>query len=113
MRAAKQGLRAVAIGLVANAALAGGKFIAGVLGHSSALIADAIESAADIASPLVVYGGLRIAATPPDRNHPYGHGKAEPLSAMLVAITLLAAAVGIAIESVREIRVPHHAPAPF
>ena len=48
-----------------------------------------------------------------DENHPYGHGKAEPLAAMAVSLVLFAAAAGVAIQSVREIRLPHHAPAPF
>ena len=107
------GIRAVALGLITNGLLAGVKLIAGVLGHSYALIADAIESAADMASSLVVYSGLRIASTPPDKNHPYGHGKAEPLSAIVVSLALFGAAIGIAIESLREIRTPHHVPAPF
>lgn len=112
-RNAAPGLRVVALGLVVNGLLAGTKLLAGVLGHSYALVADAIESAADMASSLVVYGGLRIASTPPDANHPYGHGKAEPLAAIAVAFALFGAAAGIAIESIREIRVPHHGPAPF
>ncbi|HEY5085779.1 MAG TPA: cation diffusion facilitator family transporter, partial [Gemmatimonadaceae bacterium] len=57
-----------------------------------------------------VYGGLRIAAQPADEDHPYGHGRAEALAGALVAIMLLAAALGIAIEAVREIRTPHHTP---
>jgi len=89
------------------------KAIAGVAGNSYALIADAIESTFDVISSLIVLGGLKIATTPRDANHPYGHGKAEPLAALVVAIALLTAAVAIAIESVREIVTPHHAPAPF
>lgn len=77
------------------------------------MLADAVESASDIASSLLVYGGLRIAVAPPDADHPYGHGKAEPLTALLVSILLLLAAAGIAIQSLREIATPHHAPAPF
>jgi cation diffusion facilitator family transporter len=96
-----------------NAVLAGVKAIAGVLGNSYALIADALESAFDILSSLVVMGGLRIAAAPADRDHPYGHGKAEPLAALVVAITLVTAAIAIGIQSVREILTPHHGPEPF
>ncbi len=73
----------------------------------------AIESTSDIASSLIVYGGLKIASIPPDEDHPYGHGKAEPLAAMLVAFALLTAALAIIIQSIREIQTPHHAPAPF
>jgi hypothetical protein len=56
---------------------------------------------------------LKFAARPPDETHPYGHGKAEPIAAVVVAFGVLAAALGLAIESIREIRTPHHGPAPF
>lgn len=100
-------------GVVVNTVLAGVKISAGVVGHSYALIADGIESTLDIFGSLVIWGGLQIAAKPPDTSHPYGHGKAETISAIVVALTLIAAAIGLAIESVREILTPHHAPAPF
>jgi len=86
------------------------KLIAGVVGHAYALVADAVESTADIFSSLVVYGGLRIAAQPADEDHPYGHGRAEALAGAFVALMLIAAGIGIAIEAVREIRTPHHVP---
>lgn len=100
-------------GLCVNLALAGGKILAGVTGHAYALIADGIESCLDIFGSLVVMSGLRWAAVPPDADHPYGHGKAEPLAAAVVAIALLGAAAGLGAMSVREILEPHHAPAPF
>ncbi|MCC6732435.1 MAG: cation transporter [Candidatus Omnitrophica bacterium] len=106
-------LQTTLLGILLNACLAAAKGIAGVIGHSYALIADAIESTSDIASSLIVYGGLKIASIPPDEDHPYGHGKAEPLAAMLVAFALLTAALAIIIQSIREIQTPHHAPAPF
>jgi cation diffusion facilitator family transporter len=102
-------LLAVAVSIV----LATVKIAAGVAGHSFALIADGIESTLDIVSASVVWGGLRIAAIPPDENHPYGHGKAESMAALMVAVILLGAAVFLAIQSVAEILSPHHAPAPF
>ncbi len=104
-------LRTTVIGILTNALLAAIKGIAGVLGHSYALVADAIESTSDIATSLVVYGGLRIASIPPDEDHPYGHGKAEPLAGMVVSFALLTAATAIIIQSSREIMTPHHAPA--
>ena len=107
------GLRATALAIAVNAALAAGKIVTGIIGNSYALIADGIESTADILSSVVVWGGLRLSAKPPDAEHPYGHGKAEPIAAMVVAVMLLAAAVLIAVQSVHEIRVPHHAPAWF
>ncbi len=108
-----KGLRSTLIGILANTLLAAIKATAGFLGNSYALIADAIESTTDIASSLIVWSGLKISALPPDAEHPYGHGKAEPLAAVVVSFTLVAAAIGIAIQSVREILTPHHAPAAF
>ncbi len=100
-------------GIVTSLVLAAVKVIAGIMGNSYALIADGIESILDIFSSLVVWGGLKIAALPADEEHPYGYGKAESLAALVVATVLLAAAAGIAIQSIREIRTPHHIPAPF
>ena len=109
----EKGLRSTILGILANAVLAVIKGIAGVLGNSYALIADAIESTTDIASSLIVWGGLKISGIPPDIDHPYGHGKAEPLAATVVTLFLFAVAIAIAIQSAREIVTPHHAPAPF
>jgi len=89
------------------------KLIAGIVGHANALVADAVESSADIFSSLIVWMGLSIAARPADEDHPYGHGKAEPLAAAVVSLMLLGAAVGISILAIREIRTPHHLPSPF
>jgi cation diffusion facilitator family transporter len=94
-----------------NAVLAAGKAIAGIFGHSYALIADAIESLSDVVSSFVVLIGLRFAMRPPDENHPYGHGKAEPLAATIVSLALFAAAVTIAVESIHQIATPHSTPA--
>ena len=107
------GLRTIVWGILTNTLLAVTKAIAGILGNSYALIADAIESTTDIASSLIVWGGLKISGLPPDEDHPYGHGKAEPLAATVISLALFAAAAGIAIQSIREIVTPHHAPAPF
>jgi cation diffusion facilitator family transporter len=107
------GLRSTLWGIFTNTILAAVKAVAGVAGNSYALIADAVESTTDIASSLIVWGGLKISGMPPDEDHPYGHGKAEPIAATVVSIALFAAAAGIAIQSVREIVTPHHAPAPF
>jgi len=96
-----------------SALLAAVKIVSGIVGHSYALIADGIESLLDIFSALVVWGSLRVASKPPDANHPYGHGRAESLGAMVVALGLLGAALGIAIQSIHEIITPHRAPAPF
>jgi cation diffusion facilitator family transporter len=100
-------------GILANAGLAIIKGVAGVLGNSYALIADAVESSADIFASLIVWSGLRISARDPDEDYPFGYGKAEALAAIVVSLFLFGAAVGIAIEAAREIRTPHHAPAPY
>lgn len=107
------GIRSTLVGVATNIVLAAVKAIAGILGNSYALIADAIESTADVASSLVVLGGIKIASLPADGDHPYGHGKAESLAAFIVAAALITAGIGIAIQSVREILLPHHSPAPF
>ena len=109
----RTGARIALLGLVINVVLASVKIVAGVVGHAYVLIADGIESALDVGGSIVIWGGLTVAARPPDRTHPYGHGKAEPIAALVVAICVLAAAIGLAIESVREILTPHHGPAPF
>jgi cation diffusion facilitator family transporter len=111
--AASRGIHATVWGIVASTMLAAVKVIAGILGNSYALIADGIESVLDIMSSMVVWGSLRIAAQPANERYPYGYGKAEPLAALAVATALLGAAAGIAIQSIREIRTPHHIPAPW
>ena len=108
-----RGIRAAQVGFLANALLATVKLVAGVLGNSYALVADAVESIADIFSSAIVWGGLRIASREADDEYPWGYGKAESLAAAIVSLVLCGAAVGIAIEAVREIQTPHHAPAPF
>ena len=107
------GARLALVGVAVNFLLALVKIVAGVLGHCYALIADGIESTLDIFGSLAIWVGLKVAAAPPDDEHPYGHGKAEPLASVVVACAVLLAAVGLAVESVREIITPHHAPAPF
>jgi cation diffusion facilitator family transporter len=108
-----RGIRTAQVGLLVNASLAVVKLVAGVLGHAYALVADAIESGADVFSSAIVWGGLRIASREADEDYPFGYGKAEPIAAAVVALMLLGAAAGIAVEAVREIRTPHHTPAPF
>jgi cation diffusion facilitator family transporter len=98
------------VGVAVNASLACVKILAGVFGNSYALIADGIESTADIVSSLVVWGGLRVAGTPANERHPYGYGKAEALAGVVAALGILAAALMIAIQAIREILTPHHLP---
>jgi cation diffusion facilitator family transporter len=109
----RPGIRSAQLGMLVNAVLATTKLVAGLVGNSYALVADAIESATDILTSLVVWGGLRVASREPDESHPFGYGKAEPLAAAVVALFIVGAAVAIALAAIREIRTPHHAPAPW
>src|SRR5881227_2348711 len=109
----QSGARVALFGMIVNLVFAAAKILGGLVGNAYVLLADGIESALDIAGSLIIWGGLKFAARPPDETHPYGHGKAEPIAAVVVAVGVLAAALGLAIESVREIFLPHHAPAPY
>lgn len=99
--------------IAGNTFLAITKGIAGIFGNSYALIADAIESTTDIFSSLLVLFGLKYAAKPADENHPYGHGKAEPLITFAVVGFLVVSATIIFIESIHNIQKPHSIPKPF
>lgn len=103
-------IRATYVSIAGNAALAIVKLLAGYIGNSYALIADGIESASDILSSLLVLFGLKYANRPADKNHPYGHGRIEPLITFLVVGFLVASAVIIAYESIGNIRTPHELP---
>ena len=109
----KRSLRTTFLGLATNAVLAVVKLLAGIFGHSHALVADAVESIADVFSSIVVWRGVVVAEAPPDDDHPYGHGKAEPLAAAAVSAMLMAAAFWIALGAFRAIAEPHAAPRPF
>jgi len=109
----RSGIRSVQVGILWNVVLAMIKLLAGIVGNTYALVADAIESTADVFTSLVVWRGLRVASREPDEEYPFGYGKAEPLAAAVVSLVLLGAAIGIAIEAVREIRTPHMTPAPW
>ena len=104
-------IRTTYFSIAGNALLAGIKGTAGVLGNSYALVADAIESTADIFSSIMVYLGLRYARRPADDNHPYGHGRIEPLVTFGVVAFLVFSATIIAYESIENIRTPHDVPA--
>ena len=107
------GIRAAQVGVLTNVVLVTLKLVAGLLGNSYALVADAIESSTDVFSSLIVWRGLEITSKPPDDNYPYGYGKADSIAAAIVALMLIVAAVSIMMLAVREILIPHHPPAPF
>ena len=85
------------VGSVGNVALLTFKFIAGVLGHSSAMIADAVHSLSDFITDVVVLVFVSISAKPQDRSHDYGHGKYETIATFLIGLALVAAATGIVV----------------
>lgn len=110
MSNSKQAVGAVLFSVFSNLCLAIIKGLAGVFGNSYALIADAIESTADVFSSLLVLFGIRYANRPADENHPYGHGKAEPLITFLVVGFLIVSACVIAYQSIINIQTPHELP---
>lgn len=110
---AAKGIRSTLVGIIVSILLAIIKGTAGLIGNSYALVADAIESTADVFTSIIVLTGLKIASKPADSDHPYGHGKAEPVAGMIVASALFVAAIIIIIQSIHEIITPHHAPAAF
>ena len=110
MATLESGLRLSLLSMAVNVVLAAVKIATGILGQSQALLADGIESTADVFSSLVVWAGLRFAVKPADSDHPFGHGKAEPIASLIVSLLLLGAAVFIAVQSLREILAPHPLP---
>ena len=106
----KKAINTIVFSIVGNCFLALIKGIAGFFGNSYALIADAIESTTDIFSSILVLFGLKYANKPADKNHPYGHGKIEPLITFLLVGFLVISATFIAHESIQNIRNPHVLP---
>lgn len=115
---AAAGRSVVAAGVILNLLLSAGKIAGGVLGRSNALIADGVESLLDLFSSLLIWGGLKYAAKPPDADHPYGHGKAESLATLIGAFVLATAGAFIAHASIVQLvavahgQIPHR-PSPY
>jgi len=109
----KKAVKATYFSIISNSALALIKGLAGFFGNSYALVADAIESTTDIFASFLVLFGLKYANKPADENHPYGHGRIEPLITFLVVGFLIISATIIAYESIENIRTPHDLPKPF
>ncbi|MBI3504453.1 MAG: cation transporter [Proteobacteria bacterium] len=107
----ERGIRSTQTGLLINVLLAVIKLAAGIVGHAYALVADAVESMADIFASIIVWRGVQLAGRAPDEEYPFGYGKAEALAAAVVSLMMLAAAFGIVVEALAEIRAPHHMPA--
>ncbi|HOY96808.1 MAG TPA: cation diffusion facilitator family transporter, partial [Catalimonadaceae bacterium] len=109
----QKAIKATWFSIAGNLVLAILKFLAGFFGNSYALIADAIESSSDVFASFLVLFGLHYARKPADKNHPYGHGRVEPLITFLVVGFLIFSALVIAHESIQNIQVPHNLPKPF
>jgi len=103
-------IKATYFSIVGNISLAVIKGLAGFFGNSYALIADAIESTTDIFASFLVLFGIKYSNRPADKNHPYGHGRAEPLITFLVVGFLITSATIIAYESINNIRTAHDLP---
>lgn len=103
-------VKAVVFSILGNALLALIKGVVGIVGNSYALIADAIESTSDVFSSLLVFFGLRYSTKPADENHPYGHGRAEPLVTFAIVLFLVISATIIAYQSIKHINEPQVTP---
>lgn len=109
----EKAVKATWFSIISNTALALIKGAGGYLGNSYALLADAIESTADIFASLLVLFGIKYSSRPADDNHPYGHGRAEALITFIVVGFLITSATVIAYESIVNIQTPHELPKPW
>lgn len=109
----KESKRTSMFSIISSTILATIKWITGIVGNSYAVIADAIESTADIFSSIIVLFANKYAVKPPDENHPYGHGKVEAVATFVVVGFLIASAIMIAIQSIQNILHPSEEPKAF
>jgi cation diffusion facilitator family transporter len=100
---AAQGRRLILAGIITNVLLSVVKILGGLLGNSSALVADGLESTLDIFSSFMMWAALKVAGRPADHTHPYGHGKVESLAAVAGAIVLIVAGLALAIHSISSL----------
>src|SRR5579871_3658983 len=107
------GQRVALSGMIVSSSLAVIKITAGIMGHSSAVVADGLESVGDVFASGIVLLGLTLAAKPADWNHPYGHGRVETLTGLFVGFMLALAGVAISANALHTIRVAGPAPAAF
>jgi cation diffusion facilitator family transporter len=102
----RTGQRLALLSMIASGALAVAKILIGLAGHSTAVVADGIESAGDVLSSGFVLLGLKLAAKPADQDHPYGHGRAEILTGLLIGLALTASGVLISYVSLQRLGQP-------
>ena len=107
------GQRIAIAGMAVSGALAVIKIVAGLMGHSTAVVADGLESAGDVFASGFVLLGLTLAALPADSNHPYGHGRAETLTGLLIGLLLTAAGTLISYRSLLNVHAARPAPSAF
>jgi len=107
------GQRVALTGMLVSGALAVIKIAAGMSGHSTAVVADGLESAADVIASGFVLFGLTLAAKPADDNHPYGHGRAETLTGLLIGLVLMVGGALISWNAIRRVGQPHEPLAAF
>ncbi|HUO28277.1 MAG TPA: cation diffusion facilitator family transporter [Bryobacteraceae bacterium] len=107
------GQRVALAGMIVSGVLAAIKITAGLMGHSAAVAADGLESAADVCASGIILLGLTLAARPADWNHPYGHGRIETVTGLFVGFTLIVAGLGISFSALRTLGIGRSAPAPF
>jgi cation diffusion facilitator family transporter len=107
---AHKGARLVVRGMALNATLAVIKITGGIVGHAYALVGDGVESLSDIAISILLWAGFQWAARPPDKDHPYGHGKAEAASGLITSLVVVTAGAGIGWHAIAEIRDPESTP---
>jgi len=107
------GQRVAVTGMIVSGALAAIKIAAGMSGHSTAVVADGVESAADVIASGFVLFGLTLAAKPADDNHPYGHGRAETLTGLLIGLVLMVGGALISWNAIRRVGQPHEPLAAF
>lgn len=113
MEKTRDAIRSTYMSIAGNCVLVIVKWLTGFLGNSYALIADAIESTSDVFSSILLLIGIKYSMKPADKEHPYGHGRAEPLVTFMIVGFLVVSAVVIAWESVKNIRTPHEIPKPY
>lgn len=97
--------RVTFVGLVVNLLLSAAKLVAGIIGRSAAMTADAVHSFSDLATDVVVIAFARISSKPQDESHDYGHGKYETLATLLISLALAVVGSGILVSGIRSIRV--------
>ena len=103
MNRSQQIIKTSVVGVVTNVLLATFKAIVGVLAHSFAIVMDAVNNLSDALSSVITIVGTKLSQRPADRNHPYGHGRVEYFSAIIIAVIVLSAGITSLIESVKKI----------